>query len=124
MPKTFELYDKYHAQGLEVIGVHVDLGEDEQQPVATVAELDKRLEETKRDLWKGRDLPFPVALVIGKPTSYGEGIEGQARSPASAAFGVTGYPTHILIDRQGKVVGQFAANEEGLKLLEQKLAEP
>jgi hypothetical protein len=108
---------------LEVIGVHVDLGEDEKAPVATVAELDRRLDDTRKNLWKGRDVPFPVALVVGKRTSYGEGIAGLARSAASAEFGVTSYPTHILIDRRGRIAGKFYPNREGIELLEQKLAE-
>ncbi|HZL87389.1 MAG TPA: TlpA disulfide reductase family protein [Pirellulaceae bacterium] len=123
MPDTFSLYEKYHDQGLEVIGVHVDLGEDEKAPVATVAELDRRLDDTRQNLWKGRDVPFPVALVVGKRTSYGEGIPGLARSAASAEFGVTSYPTHILIDRRGRIVGKFYSHREGIEILEQKLAE-
>jgi thiol-disulfide isomerase/thioredoxin len=123
MPDTFKLYDKYRDQGLEVIGIHVDGGEDENPPVTTVAELDKRLEETRKTLWDGRDVPYPVALVRGESTPYGEGIDHAARSAAAATWGVISYPTHILIDRSGKVVGKFHPNEEGIKLLEQKLAE-
>jgi thiol-disulfide isomerase/thioredoxin len=123
MPEKFELYDKYHDQGLEVIGVHTDLGEDEETPVATVEELDRRLAQTRKELWKDRDLPFPVALVVGKRTPYGEGIAPLARSATAAEWGVHAYPTHILIDRRGNVVGKFWPTEEGIKLLEEKLAE-
>jgi thiol-disulfide isomerase/thioredoxin len=123
MPKTYELYDKYHDRGLEVVGVHVDLGENEETPVGTVEELDKRLVETRRELWIGRDLPFPVALVVGKRSAYGEGIEGMARCQAAVDWGVTSYPTLVLIDRAGKVVGRWPPTDEGIKLLEETLAE-
>ena len=123
MPKTFELYDKYHNQGLEIIAVHTDLGEDEETPVATLEELDKRLTQTRKELWKDRDLPFPVALVVGKRTPYGNGNDQLARSAAAAEWGIKAYPTHILIDRRGNVVGKFWPTDEGIKLLEEKLAE-
>jgi thiol-disulfide isomerase/thioredoxin len=123
MPKLFAIYDEYHDQGLEVIGVHIDLGESEQTPVATVAELNKRLAQIRNEKWSGRDLPFPTALVLGKPTPYGERTDQQALSAAAAAFGVIHYPTRILIDRAGRVVGEFNPNDEGMELLKQKLAE-
>jgi hypothetical protein len=37
--------------------------------------------------------------------------------------GIVGYPTQILIDRRGNVVGQFILDEQGLMLLEKTLAE-
>jgi len=123
MPKMFALYDEYHDQGLEVIGVHVDLGENEETPVTTVAELDKRLAQIRKEKWSGRDVPYPTALVLGTPTPYGEATENKAQGAAAAAYGVIGYPTYILIDRAGRVVGQFNPNDEGIKLLKQKLAE-
>jgi thiol-disulfide isomerase/thioredoxin len=123
MPRLFDAYDKYHDQGLEVIGVHVDLGEDEEEAVDTVAKLDARLTETRESLWKGRDLPFPVALVVGRRTPFADGVVDKARSAASARFGIIFYPSQVLIDRRGNVVGKFFPNEEGIALLEKTLAE-
>lgn len=127
-PELFALYDKYHDQGLEIIGVHIDLGEREHTAVATVAELDMRLNQIRNQRWRGRDLPYPIALVVGKSTPHRDGVDpealgGVALGDASAAYGVIHYPTHILIDRAGKVLGRFNLNDEGIKLLEQKLAE-
>ncbi|MDB5345346.1 MAG: resA 7 [Schlesneria sp.] len=108
MPELFKLHAKYHDQGLEIIGVHVDLGEHEKEPVDTVEKLDHRLTDIRKDLWKGQDVPYPVALITGKRTSYGTAIETRkAASPIAALYGVIGYPTLILLDREGKVVGQF-----------------
>jgi thiol-disulfide isomerase/thioredoxin len=123
MPDLFDVYDKYHDQGLDVIGVHVDLGEDEEEAVDTVARLDARLTETRQGLWKGRDLPFPVALVVGRRTPFADGVVDKARSAASARFGIIFYPWQILINRQGKIVGTFHPNAEGIALLEKTLAE-
>lgn len=123
MPQLFDLYDKYHDQGLEVIGIHSDLGEDETEAVDSVAKLDARLAETREGLWKGRDLPFPVALIVGRRTAYANGVADKARSAASARFGIVFYPSQILIDRRGNVVRKFFPNEEGIALLEKALAE-
>jgi thiol-disulfide isomerase/thioredoxin len=123
MPGLFELYDKYRDQGLMIIGVHVDLGENEQEPVDTAARLDARLVETRKELWKGRDLPFPVALVKGERTLIRDGVEHKAHNSAVSDYDIVLYPTQVLIDRHGKVVGGFEPDEEGTKLLEKLLSE-
>jgi hypothetical protein len=83
--------------------------------------LDERLAETRKQIWAGRDLPWPVALVVGKRTPFGEGIQGDARSEVSAAYGVVSYPTQVLIDRRGAIVGKFHPDAEGIALLEKAL---
>jgi thiol-disulfide isomerase/thioredoxin len=124
MPEVMALYEKYRDQGLVVIGVHTDLGEDEEEPVDTAEELDKRLAEARENRWQGRDLPFPVALIKCVRTRYRDDLPGfdeAARSATAAKYGVMGYPTQILIDRKGNVVGRFNLDEEGIKLLEKTL---
>lgn len=123
MPKLFELHDKYHDRGLTIVGVHVDTGESERVPVDSVAELDKRLVDIRKDLWHDRDIPYPVALVRGRRTSYGEGIQGSTRAALPAIYGVMGYPTYVLIDREGRVAGTFYPDDEQIKRLEKLLAE-
>ncbi|MGO8753592.1 MAG: TlpA family protein disulfide reductase [Thermoguttaceae bacterium] len=100
MPELFVRHDRFAKYGLVVIGVHVDAAEGS---VDTVAKLDAKLDGIRQSVWQGRDLPFPVALVSPKKTKY-EGTEKFARCAASADFGVTGYPTCVLIDREGRVV--------------------
>src|SRR5262249_28044862 len=89
-------------RGLAIIGVHVDTDGE----VTTAAELDEKLAETRKSLWKGKDLPFPIALTSGK--QVGEG-DARSRGQAAAQYGVMKYPTTILIGRDGKVVGEFGA---------------
>jgi thiol-disulfide isomerase/thioredoxin len=123
MPDLFKIYDKYHGAGLEVIGVHVDLGEDEKEPVDSVDKLDTRLAKIRKNVWNGRDLPYAVALITAKRIPFGPaGLTRDARCQASADYGVTGYPTMILINAAGKVVDRFEpTNDEHVDLLEKLL---
>jgi thiol-disulfide isomerase/thioredoxin len=114
MPELMELYDKYHDKGLVVIGVHDD-------SVASIADMDKNLEKTRKELWKGRDLPFPVALDGGGELPI-SGTERSTRGATHAAYGIQHWPTTILIDPQGNVVGEKSVNDPKLKeLLEKEL---
>ena len=55
-----------------------------------------------KDVWKGKNLPFPSALVSGKR-------DGPDNMPGGTVkrYAVSGFPTTILIDREGKIVGKF-----------------
>ena len=55
-------------------------------------ELDSKLEPIIKNAWSGRPLPFPILL-----DSTGETIE---------KFGISAFPTMILIDPEGRLVGQ------------------
>jgi hypothetical protein len=120
MPALFELYDKYHGEGLVIIGVHVDISPD--GAADSVAQLDKGLAEARRRVWKGRDIPFLVALARHHKVQYGPDIHDRAHCQIAADYGVTSYPTSVLIDRQGRVVGLFEpSSEAGLALLKKTL---
>jgi len=65
--------------------------------VKDFAEMDAKTELTKQSLWRGRELPFPVLLDAQKGT-HGATVE---------AFEIHSFPTTILIDPQGKLVGEI-----------------
>ena len=77
------LHDQFADQGLVVIAVH-------DGSVKSIAEMDERIATARQRQWFGRDLPFLVALD-------GDGA-------TTAAFGITTFPTSLLIDRDGNVV--------------------
>ena len=94
MPVWIAVHDHFKGEHVAVITVHQD-GEGE---VPTVEKYDAVIAPFKTKLWKGRDLPFPVALVSGK---------GDEDSRAAKQYGVTGWPKTILIGPDGKVIGAF-----------------
>ena len=104
MPVLLELHDKFKDKGLAIVGVHLDTGGE----VDTAAKLDERLTDVRKTVWKGRDLPFPVALCSGEKVDVGG---GEMRGGPAIQYGVLSYPTTILIDRDGKVVGRFQARD-------------
>ena len=127
MPELFDLHDKYADRGLAVVGIHRDaVGADDFERIDTAAKLDARLAETRsKSLWNGRDIPFPVAMFLAAPTPYGPNLEHQASFGVAADYGVTFYPTNILIDREGRVVKRFHMEKpEDRALLESMLDAP
>lgn len=105
MPVLIELHEKFADKGLAIIGVHLDLNGE----VDTAAKYDEKIAPIKRKLWKGKSLPFPVALTSGKLIESKD--KEQIRGGAAAQYGILGYPTTILIDRKGNVVGKFQARD-------------
>jgi uncharacterized protein (TIGR03067 family) len=102
MPILIDLYQKYKDKGLAVLSVHVDMDGD----VGTAAKLDEKIAGYRTSLWGGRDLPFPTALSAGRRTPAGyNGLTADQ-------YGVLSYPTTILIDRQGNVVGEFSQAQD------------
>jgi hypothetical protein len=67
--------------------------------VKDFADLDKKMEAPRKRFWGGRDLPFPILL-----DATGETIK---------TFDIHAFPTALLIDPDGKLVGH--AGEEQLE---------
>jgi hypothetical protein len=70
--------------------------------VKDFADLDKKMERPRERYWGGQDLPFPILL-----DATGQTIKD---------WGVHSFPTTLLIDPEGKLVGQAQEKE-----LEEKL---
>jgi hypothetical protein len=97
LPHLIDFYEDHQADRdqFEILAFH-------DATAKTFAELDPKLEPIVRNVWGGRSLPFPILM-----DSTGKTIED---------FGVHAFPTMLLIDPEGKLVGQ--ANED---VLEKKL---
>ena len=103
MPTLIELHERFKDKGLVVIGVHCDMSGETDTP----EKLDEKIALLKKNVWQGKDLPFPIALTTKSSTYNEHTFDGTA----AAQYGVLGYPTTILIDKGGKVVGQFQARD-------------
>lgn len=79
LPELESLYQAYHDKGLEVVGINVD----EEREIAT---------------------KFTVSRGIGWVNLFEEAASPNELSPLAARFGVTAFPTMILLDQSGKVV--------------------
>ncbi|MCK4817910.1 redoxin domain-containing protein [bacterium] len=99
MPKLMELHDQFADKGLIVIGVHADM-------VDSFEELEQELAKSKTKLWKGREIPFPIALDGGGKTQI-KGTNYSNFGATTAAYGVQNFPTKILINKDGKLLGEF-----------------
>jgi thiol-disulfide isomerase/thioredoxin len=117
MPELFRLYDKYHEDGLVIIGIHIDTT----AKIDTADKLDKKLANARKDIWNGRDIPFPVAMVLEREVPFPAGVAQVARCVLAADYGVWRYPTGVLIDRKGRVVGMFRGTSDQITMLEDAL---
>ena len=99
MPHLMELHDAFADKGLVIIGIHDD-------SVPSVQELDTKLARTREKTWLGRDIPFRVALDGGGELPI-EGTSSKAKGATTAAYGITTFPTTVIIDQNGNVVGRY-----------------
>jgi beta-lactamase regulating signal transducer with metallopeptidase domain/thiol-disulfide isomerase/thioredoxin len=117
LPYWMTLHDDYAERGLVVIGIHDDSATD-------VADLDRKLASCRERQWWGRDVPYLVALDGGGKTRIA-GTDIDARGATTAAYGITGFPTGVLIDRDGTLLGDFAPNSvDGITQLRRLLGLP
>ncbi|HTQ39182.1 MAG TPA: TlpA disulfide reductase family protein [Pirellulales bacterium] len=79
IPEVKELYEKYHDQGLEVVGVNLD----EQS-----SDLSEFLDKEK----------LPWLNVVG------EEKDGKMQFPLAEKFGIVGIPTTFVVGKDGKVI--------------------
>jgi len=98
LPGLARLQAKFaaHSARFQILAFHDD-------SVADFAELDPHLARLQESVWKGQPLPFPILL-----DASGETI---------ATWGIDSFPTTVLIDPQGKLVGEI-----GERALEELLA--
>lgn len=57
-------------------------------------------------VWDGRDLPFPVLLDLPDPR-LGPDDDPIATGSTIGSYGIVGFPTTLLIDQEGKLVGRY-----------------
>ena len=97
-----DFYEKEKTDRFEIVAFH-------DGTVKNFGELDKNLEKIKKWIWKGRDLPFPVLL--------------DATGTTIKKYGIISFPTIILIDPKGRLVGKGSIEKLKNALAKEKVEE-
>jgi thiol-disulfide isomerase/thioredoxin len=97
LPKLKQAYAKYHAQGLEVVGVSCD----------------NEATDLSNFLAENRDMPWPQLFDVAKPGWHA----------VAEGYGINSIPRMFLIDRKG-VLRSVDARDAYETLIPQLLAEP
>ena len=97
MPELIALYETHadHRDKFEIVAIH-------DKSLHSFTELDKHLPKLRDSYWQGKDLPFPVLL--------------DATGKTEEIYGVSHYPTGLLIDPAGKLVGEVSPGDLEAKL--------
>jgi thiol-disulfide isomerase/thioredoxin len=117
MPKLFAISDRIPADKLAIIGIHEGMQGESDIDIAD--KLDVAVADARNKWWIVRDLPFPVALVKTEHIPF-PGAEDYALSQCAADYGIWLYPTTVLIDPEGKVVGNavdYVSSNDGMEKL-------
>lgn len=85
MPKLKEYYESNKSDEFEIIAFH-------DASAKTFEELDEKMAPAKEKHWNNEDLPFPILM-----DSTGDTIR---------QFNIQAFPTIILIDPEGRLVGR------------------
>lgn len=110
IPELMKLHEEYSREELVIIGIHTPGGEDDD--INTAEELEEQLSEVRRTEWNGKEIPFPVAITRYRKLRFFPEGEPIARTRTCVDYGVTAYPTCIVIDRAGNVWGTMDARSE------------
>jgi len=106
IPELFALRSEFDKKDLAIIALHLPAGEKDE--IDSVSKLDEKLVSIRERFWKGQDIPFPVAMCRSAVGAYEPGGPELQVSKVCFEYGIDGVPASVLIDRDGKVVGQFS----------------
>ncbi|MDR6781948.1 TlpA family protein disulfide reductase [Pedobacter africanus] len=92
-PHLKELYAKYKADGFEIVGI---------------------AEEPGQSLEKGRKAWLNAVKEDGIDWIQVLNNEGIEHFDAVKAYGISAFPTKILLDREGKIIGRYIGNNKDI----------
>ena len=97
MPELIAIHNDYkdHHDKFQILSIH-------DNSVKSFQELDPKLLPLKKKFWQDQDLPFPILLDT----------EGKTE----AMLKISAHPTGLLIDPEGKLVGEAQASDLEAKL--------
>ncbi len=115
MPTLMAIHDEFKDRGLIVIAVH-------DNSVSSIEEMDAKLARPRKDYWRGRDLPFLVALDSDQSPHASDQAEASHGS-TTAAFGVRSFPTTFVVGRDGTLLREIDLNNANARAEIKKILE-
>jgi beta-lactamase regulating signal transducer with metallopeptidase domain/thiol-disulfide isomerase/thioredoxin/protocatechuate 3,4-dioxygenase beta subunit len=105
MPELMDIAKRFRGEPVEWIAIHTP-------GVNGFDDLDAKLADARERIWKGQDIPFVTVIDQRAGEEDRKGITG-------TRYGIEGWPTLIVIDRMGNVVGSIEKDrlEERLRQL-------
>ncbi len=97
LPHMMEIYDDHENERDRFVVLTVHSPE-----TKTFADLDEKVKPVVRDVWAGRMIPFPILL--------------DGESKLQQTFGVSHWPTTLLFDPDGKLIGEVQPDALEAKL--------
>lgn len=109
IPKLKVLYEKYHAQGFDIVGMDSEtLSDDAEEPdpefAKETAERAKQIVKTRGAVWTHATAETAVPV-------------------AKKVFGVKTLPTKILLDKEGKIIATIGEKDDLTGIVEKLLSE-
>ena len=105
MPGLVEVHRRLEGEPVVFLALH-------DQSIQSREAYDRKLSGVKTSLWDGRDLPFRVALDRPDPDRPADRPAGGS-GVTCKRYEVQMFPTTLLIDQDGKIVGSVNARETG-----------
>jgi RNA polymerase sigma factor (sigma-70 family) len=105
MPALMEAHDRFKGKPVAIIALH-------DQSIQTRDAYDRKLTEVKRQAWSNRALPFQVALDRPNPALAADD-EPIGNGITCKRYQIHVFPTTVVIDQEGKVVGTVEVREKG-----------
>jgi thiol-disulfide isomerase/thioredoxin len=116
MPYLTALKRKFEGRPLEILAVH-------DQSVQSRAVYDRKIAAARQRIWGGRDLPFRVLLDRPDPKKPDD-LNPEGTGTTVLRYGITGFPTLFVIDRDGTMIGQVGvSHHDRLESLVRELLE-
>jgi thiol-disulfide isomerase/thioredoxin len=98
MPHLMDLQRKFEGRPLVIVSLH-------DQSVQSRAEYDRKTAMARKHMWGGRELPFRVLLDRPDPAKPDDSVP-EANGMTCKRYGIRGFPTILVIDKDGTMVGQ------------------
>jgi thiol-disulfide isomerase/thioredoxin len=101
IPSLMAIHEQFPDQGLVILGIH-------DASVGSIAEMDEKLVSIRKQLWMDHDINYAVAIDRPDPAKTNT-PNPRASGATATAYGIERFPTLLLINPAGQMLGEFHA---------------